>query len=328
MNEDEFSNSIWIMKALLILSVICAHTNFEAVNTPLFYALLSRLGSVGVPAFLIIAAYYFNPRKYESLFSLAKKKVKSIVVPWFFSGTVVCIITFIRTNHKISLFSVLSFLLGYNSYLYYLSVLSVLFFVFWLFKNTSPIVMLCLCFIINIVSHILTVLGVVPAVLKSIGLTNYLNPFNWCFFFSLGRYLRSIKIAVLVQKSRELLFLFSLLWVALFVFGLLVEPTSFGYFSIIGPAIELVSIVIIFNVAYSLRKNEILVTIGKCSFSIYLFHFLLIPVIYKFFGNSIIGAIIMPVLTYLLSLFLLYICKCVSTKLKIYGWISTLIGMR
>lgn len=82
-SEIVISESLFVMKAFAIISVIAAH----CVYTDMYaQRLTSLIGTIGVPVFLIVSGYYFN--KEEQWNVLAKKKMKRIVVPWIFMGGV------------------------------------------------------------------------------------------------------------------------------------------------------------------------------------------------------------------------------------------------
>lgn len=56
-NNSELSNSIYLLKAVAILSVVTAHTNVSADNFTMY--IFNYFGVVGVGLFFILSGYLF-----------------------------------------------------------------------------------------------------------------------------------------------------------------------------------------------------------------------------------------------------------------------------
>lgn len=180
-NTVDVSKTMYAAKALAILFVVTAHMNMKALN-PVALAVKGRLGAMGVPVFLIISAYYFKPEKYSRIRDFMKRKVISIILPWLFWGSVVYSLALWRGNGY-SFFSHMNFLLGNGSYLYYMNVLMICYLCFFYpAKNHWRHVITCLC-AVSVFSCFLTLTGILKPVIIMLGITDYLNPFNWFVFF-------------------------------------------------------------------------------------------------------------------------------------------------
>ena len=328
MKKKELSDTVWAAKAIAILAVICAHTNFKGIENTVLHAFFNRIGSIGVPCFFVAAAYFFKPQKYACYADFIKKKLKTTVMPWLFCGTAVALFTIIRGGGQLSAIKVVGFVLGYESYLYYMTDLMILYSVFWIFKDSEKGKMLIVSLILWAVSHILTVLGVFDGIFKAVHITNYLNVLNWCFFFALGFYLQTKTEEEIIGFVKKYLWYAIFIWTALLILGIFIEPNSFGYFSILGPFMECAAIVAVFGIASKMYDVEFITDAGKYSFSIYLLHIQIIPIVYKFIGNSSIGTVFSPIATYCVTVLLLFICKIAAEKLHISKQVNTLLGMR
>jgi fucose 4-O-acetylase-like acetyltransferase len=103
-------------KVLSILSVILAHSK---LNDDSFYNnIAERLGCIGVITFLFISGYFYNISKY-GIQSFFFKRIKTIIIPWLFLGTVV----FVFSRKELTLISWFNWIIGNGTYLYYLTIL-------------------------------------------------------------------------------------------------------------------------------------------------------------------------------------------------------------
>ena len=109
--EKQYSDIIYIVKALAIVCTIAAHMPSEGMVGKL----LDIFGTMGVPTFLFISGLFWESGNIATW----KKYIEKIAIPWIFGGTINWIICFLRHYNSLTL---VEFLLGKGSYLWYLSV--------------------------------------------------------------------------------------------------------------------------------------------------------------------------------------------------------------
>lgn len=315
MNYDkEISKTCWVAKALAILFVIIAHSNFNEVSGSIIYYFLKRLGSMAVPLFLIISGRYYNVKKYNNLLELINYKIKNIVIPWLFCGIFIYVYSSFKSTKDISIYAGIKFLLGVDTYLYFLSVLILLNIMYWFVKKYDKRKVYFISFIINIISLILTITKISDPLINYIQITNYLNPFNWIAFFSFGIAMRDYDIKKFILDQHKCL-CFILIWIILFISGYLFDD-GYGYFSVLGFTMEWMSSFILLYISWNLRNFIYLQELGKYSFAIYLTHIEIIPIVFKFLHFSVLGTLISPFIVYFINFILLYVIKKGCEKIK------------
>ena len=294
------SKAAWAIKAICVLFVIIAHTDYTAIPDGFGACIISRLGSAGVPMYLVLSGYFFHPRNYESLWILLKKRAVSLCLPWLFCGSVIYLYTVLRSGEGVHLVPAIKFLLGHGSYLYYLSVLLVLQLAFWLLKDLPNKILLWGCMVLSGVSLLLTAAGCLDDLVTWIGLTHYLNAFNWCGFFALGFVVQKRPVSNLIAGIRKISLPAAALWSVLLVCGYFAE-TRFGYFSWFGYGMELCSCIFLLGLGVALSDVGWLRSLGKYSFPAYLLHIQVIPITAKILGGSVAGVLISPLVTYAIT---------------------------
>lgn len=314
------SRGINCAKAIAILFVIVAHTNFGYLPATLGMV-LDRIGSMGVPIFMLISGYLFNTEKYDSIIAFFKKKVFSIFIPWFFCGFIIYVYSNIVVNKYINIIDAVKFLLGKGSYLYYMTVLVVSYILLFYPVKQKHKSFLYISIAVTIVSHQLTAWGIIDI------FGNYLNVFNWIGIFSIGVLARDIDINLLIEKTHKNKWYLLFVWAAMLILGFFIEDNTYGYFSKLGLFIEFISsiLIICFSVCYG---NKYIEVVGRYSFSIYLTHIAIIPIAYKFLGHIYIINLLMPIFTLLICVLIIYVGKIIFEKLKIERIYSILIGLR
>ena len=314
-NRKTLSNACWAVKALAMLFVIVAHTDYSGIQNSMAEMLLSRLGAMAVPVFLILAGYFFNTDGISSFGNLLKKKAVSLCLPWLFCGSLIYGYTALRAGNGLHLGAALRFLLGSGSYLYYLTGLLALQFLFYFLRNVPRILLLWACLGLSAVSLLLSASGVSAPFLELLHLTDYLNIFNWCGFFALGYAAQERSPEELIRYIRKLWPPAAALWVVLFIAGYFIE-SSFGYFSWLGYPMELCSSILFLRLGLALANCRWLQALGKYSFTIYLLHIQIVPIVAKFLGGHIIGILVSPVITYAITF------GAIWTICKIAGWLK------
>ena len=114
------NETIYYIKGLAILSVICAHCNsvlnHEAEFVNKCSLILQNIGTLGVICFFVISGMLFHYRKGHIVVFL-KKRFNYICIPWFISATCVYLYVYLRMP-PLSVSSWINFVLGNGSYCY------------------------------------------------------------------------------------------------------------------------------------------------------------------------------------------------------------------
>lgn len=264
--------SMNIVKCLAIISVIMAHA--RSVNDPFISIITERIGALGVVAFLIVAGYYFNIEKY-GFANFFKNKIKTIIIPWIFIGTLIYLV-----GLKFDLKDWFLWIIGYKTYLYYLSVIMMCYFLVGIFRKK---IYLQVFIILNIISLVLTGFGYLDWLASKIAgapfvLYNYLNVFNWIGFFSLGVLLKS-KMEIVLSFVNTYKLLIVLGYILVLVLSVYIEPNAGGYFSKLAIPLELMGVLCMFSLATIKFFDYLPISkIAELSFGVYLIHFITFPV--------------------------------------------------
>lgn len=323
----KISRCVWCAKAVAILTVIIAHSDFQNVRPSWLVILFQRIGSMGVPVFLLLSAYYYRPTKYASLQELLNSR-KTTFFPWIILAGACYLWSYLRMGKEINVQSCLQFVLGYNSLFYFLSVLILLQVLFYFFRYVSIRKMAGICIVLSIISTELAAFGITDDIISKAGLTNYLNIFNWVGFFSIGLYLQTKEDSWIIGYIKKYFGWAILIWGTLFALSGYVEHGQYGYFSILGIFMESASAILILRFAWSICRYDWIVQLGKYSFAIYLVHINIVPIVNKFLGGNAFGEIASPFCTYIIS-FLLILCACMLLKkMKMSHLTKYLLGVR
>lgn len=268
-------NTIDVMRAILLFSIISAHSSIDIMETTgplslLIWKIWQIISIVGVPGFYALSGYLYRG-KTEPFLYMCKKKMISIVVPWSICGSIIYLIT---QFPQFSISALGLFLLGYNSYLYYLTVLMLCFlFFYYTYSNTG---FLILSVILNLVSLLLAQNGIgLPY------LTNFLNLFNWIGYFSIGCLCRKFKIFDRIKDNTGLKIALIILLIAVSMIGVMIGVKSYFYF--FSFFIGAVGILGIYSLAEIINKTKSIIwlRIGNIAFSVYLLHMPVVAVIKK-----------------------------------------------
>ena len=66
------SDTLYIMKFFAVISIVFAHTPIANLEIDYLRCFLSNFKCIGVYIFFILAGYFFNYKKYKSVFELLK----------------------------------------------------------------------------------------------------------------------------------------------------------------------------------------------------------------------------------------------------------------
>ena len=323
-SKKELSEIVTYARATALVSIVSAHVQFSETACESIVHFYRMIASIGVVLFLIVAGYYYSPSHYGSFTGVMKRKLTTIVLPWFCLGSTGFLYNAILSRN-LSVSRYINFLLGNGSYLYYLSILILCFVVFY-FVNARWFCVLCV--FVNIVSLYLTQAGLLDALISTLGITNYLNLFNWIGFFALGLLLRRIEPVTIYQGIRKYRLYTIVAFILVYgcVFWL---NTPTGYFSKFGWMLELVGAAAFFAVASYIPKNCRLVKrIAGYSFTVYLIHFMVIGVFDRFYNLAVPLQAIANLIVIAISLAVIELCLLIARKLKLERLAMLVLGVR
>ena len=317
------SNIFTTARIYALISIVCAHIYFaDSVVSAVF----SRVGTVGVITFLMMSGFFYRPKKFKSFSAMIKKKLLTVVIPWIILGTLTWLYNFLLSNNTSNWFiRYFKWIIGNGSYLYYLTVLFVCFLIFYKHNKITLIIVIML----NIVSIILTAMGLLNNILMLIGINNYLNLFNWIGFFSLGILLQDIKEKQILAFLHRTRFVFIILFNAVLVTLVIFSTIKVTYFSFIAIPFELLGVLAIMGVStFNLTKIKCFRIISNYSFTIYLIHMVVMGILDVFFEINIILTILSPVLIIIACSLILWSVLFVAKKIKLEKFARLILGIR
>lgn len=320
MNTFQINNVLNIAKVFAIISVIMAHS--RNVNYPFISVITERIGAIGVITFLIISGYYFNIEKYGfKLFF--KNKIKTILIPWLFTGTIIYLV-----GLKFNFIDWLLWIFGYKTYLYYLTIIMSCYLIFSYFNSKK---WLFIFIGLNCISLFATSFGLIDffgqQFIKDFELYNYFNIFNWIGFFSIGMLLKTKMEKLLHLLSKQVLVIV-VFYLGCLLFSVFLESENAGYFSKLAFPLEILGSLALFSLAtLKVFDKKRMYQIASFTFAIYLVHFLVFPA-RKILISNIFTEFINPVLLMLIAYFLLNFALYLSTIFKLNSYCCLLLGIR
>lgn len=320
--NNNISNMFATARIYCLISIVSAHLYFPGTFAAEF---LSRLGTVGVIGFLVMAGYFFHPQKFKSFGDLLAKKAVSIGIPWVALGSLAWFYNIILSSQFRSVEGYLRWIFGNGTYLYYLPVLLICFIAF----HKAPKPLLFAALPITVVSVLLTASGVVDSVVSFLGINHYLNIFNWIGFFALGMLLQQFDPEKLFVSLKKIRFLNIVVFLIAFVFLLCFRNVDFDYFSYIAIPYEIVGAFAIFSLStFSLVKYRWLNKLSTLTFSIYLIHMVFIGLLDQWWGRFEITRLLSPIAIISVCFLLFGIGELLAKKMQMHKIYALLIGLR
>lgn len=321
--KNKKDNTITIMRALLLISIVGAHSSITRIETTgivslCIWKIWQVISIIGVPGFFAISGYLYRGDA-EHFEVMCKKKVLSILIPWYFCGMVVYIFS---SFPKYSLDTLFMFLVGHYSYLYYLTVLVVCFIIFYHIYNKTNVLIMCI--IINICSLYFTQKGIVIP-----HITNFLNVFNWIGYFAIGCICKQFQIFSLFKENKKICIVFIALLGIMVIVGALFRVEN--YFSVASFVVSFISIFGVYSLAVLLNRknNKLLIEIGNITFTIYLLHLPFVAGVKKIIRYLNCNLYVMiPIVVILLFFILCTILKNTVKNERLLKKIFLLLGMR
>ena len=177
--DVKISNTLYVIKAFAILSVITAHMTFSE-SYPVAEIVRTSLGQIGVVIFFVVAGYFYSRTKGDNI-QFWQRKIKTLIIPWLIFSTLVFLLSsFVFGDPNNLLFGFIKNYFGIGTVYWYMTVLTIMLFVF---KYLNKSAFLYSCIVISLISIFLSILGIIDYYLV---INQYLNVFNWIGFFAFG----------------------------------------------------------------------------------------------------------------------------------------------
>lgn len=307
-SKNNISNSMWCLRAIAIVSVVCAHCNVETDFGHGIIAweahVLSNIGTIGVGLFFFSSGYFYKKYNINQL----RRKFFTEIIPWWFAASAVWLYIVVRKG-GIEPISWIKFVLGYNSIYYFMIDLLIVKLIFSIIDRAikNPFVIYALSIPLNIVSIWLISTG------NDIAPTPYLNPLVFISYFSLGHLFSIHQWKV---EKQYILFAFAGMAVILF------SETSLSYYMGIEEVfIETLFICTLWMLLCK-QKNicSRMIDLGKKSYAIYLWHIPVAGIISNLCNRNTIlryCSFLWPIIIIIITLSSFYLCRKCFQLLKI-----------
>ena len=204
-----------------------------------------------------------------------------------------------------------------------------LFLCFLIFYKTN-IYALIGAMVLSVISLMLTAAGVLESIINFLGITNYLNIFNWVGVFALGmfmkKYLPVEKLYNFLVQSRWGVFIaFNIVAILLVIFS----DIKVGYFSYVGIWFELLGTLAILSLStLNMFDVKFIRDISSFSFTIYLIHMMIIGVFDKIYNMHIVLQIFSSAIVILVCYLLLFVARWFIKLLKAEKYLYPVLGFR
>lgn len=319
------SKIMYAMKVLAVLSVITAHCTSVSVCENRFGIIISifcsSVGTIGVAIFFLLSGYFFYGTK-RNFLNFFAGKIKTILIPWIFCGTLVYLYVYLRGG-RITLVSLLRWLTGYQTYLYYLPVLIFLYLILFYFRKADFV--LYFIIFLSLMSLVLTQFDFIK------NINPYLNPFNFAIWFVLGVLISRYDLFdFLLTISKKFALVTSLVY--LIVIALLAANNkSLTYFSLTYVLLQLIAIISVIGLSNLVLKfvENFVIILGKNSYAIYLLHMPFAGMVAFMFNRFLVNGggiliILRPIITLAITYLFMWIVSFVAEKIRLSALLKTL----
>jgi len=318
--SEKDSIALYFVKVVAILSSVAAHVSIIDMSTPVigFFTFIWELFScIGVPAFFIVGGILYNRTPGDSG-SFWRKRVKSIVIPWLFCGTLIYVYRAIFVGG--SLRSLMFWLLGNGTWLYYVTVYLFILALFKLIYKNVPV--LWGCVVLTTIQLLLKTNGSgIPSPLGD----DYLNPLHWIGFFAMGVLLRRQGL----RLSRWFLLGCSLVFVV--AAAVTYRMGICYYFHIYNTIFTASAFFVLFAVgrwvAGTRLRNRIR-EIGTYTYCIYLLHMPIVQPILRRIPGVTFKAMFAPIISIIIMVLLIRFGIWITKKLPFGDKLRMLVGLR
>lgn len=278
--DSKNSYQIYILKIFAIFTIFFAHMPLSDTTLTLspHFSWLARLyallGMIGVPVFMFLSGYLY---KKGSL----KKRAIALIIPLLIWGSLTYLLHIAKEG--IGSFSIINYflwLVGSNCYLYFVTILFLIIVLYHFYENNYIYILLGVVCIGLYESHLLH---------YSYPLTPYLNPLNFIIYFALGHLIRQNNLWRKISNGNALigclsaviivcLFLAKDFWIHVWYFDLISVPVN---------VLVILLCVNLTGIIHNIHTQAI--SIGKCTYVIYLSHMPIATTLNKVIPNYLNG---------------------------------------
>lgn len=328
MIDERTSRLVSAIKALAMLSVICAHCNNVAsdaskMNVYAHY-FLNIIGTIGVGIFFCVSGYLFVKctNKQCGLKEFLIKKAFRLLLPWLLCGTLVYFYVVLRKG-GMSFESWAEFLMGKGSYLYFVPVLFVLYIIGYFIYN-SPY-FLGGAIVLSIFSNILTELEILPTEFA------VMNVLNWLCYFAIGIVIAKRSFFAFKCFGYIALF-FSVLTVIILTlrnYWLTYWTPGYIVFEVVA-GVGLCMLADLIVMSRCKRLITVMCKVGGATMAIYLLHMPIAGIVANLCGRFDLWflTLLRPLIVLCITGCGLWIYKMIVEKMLKKGWLLTMVGLR
>lgn len=311
-----------ISRVFAIISVVSAHVGIGD-NSSVF-TILKTAASIGVIIFMILSGYYYNPQKYMSVSKIINAKIRTIIIPWFFVGSVLYVWGVVEGLKAINIIDWMLYIIGKGSFFYYMTMLILCFVIFY----RTNIVLEISAILITIISVYLTAAGKLENMINACNITDYLNILNWIGYFAIGSLLKRVSTDNLLKFFDKTKWAMLIIFLLAFSF-LSMNNIDSSYFSYIGPPFHIIAASAIFSIStIKAFDKKVLHTVSNMTFGVYLIHMVLIAILNDIYLTNTVLQLLSPFIVSVATLLLLYAGYRVAKLLSFDKIYCVLTGIR
>lgn len=264
--SERQSQALWNLKGFAVIAIVACHCCHVSENASWLNNIAVQFFdywiSFGVPIFCFVAGYFF--KKGKNITSFLLKKVKTIIIPWIFTGTIVWLYIVLRKG-GIGLENWFNYLFMKESYLYFLNDLLLFYLLFYAILGRPKRIKIC--------NYLMAFIIAMAEIFEVTVLLNY-SPGNGLpvanlLMFYMGIVFRERNILRFFEKS-----FYSYLVVGFVLLRYIEFYYSVEYNLLIKTVEGLILVIGLYSFCFWMTKKHIacLKVIGKYSFAIYLLH--------------------------------------------------------
>ena len=332
--DSMFSEKMYILKAIAIISVITAHSYYFAIPNQLVVFILGRFARMGVFTFFVLSGYYYKKVKF-SIF--IHKLLTNLVIPWIIIGTLMYGFA-IRATDDLSFSGYINYIIGNGSSLYFCTMLFLIKILFWFLpiEKCKARIICYICICLTVLSLLLTAMGVLPQdSIPSLAFYEYCNPylnlFNWLGIFSLGILMREFELLKKWVDNDWKNNILLIICCIIFIFCSL--ENYYSYWSYLGVYTEFSIFYIVLKIIYNVNTKKmhmLFVNIGKNTYPIFLLHYPLLSFLSRNeqYRQKIGVAVILPIICVIILYACFFIIGKIAKTLRVEKILSCVTGIK
>lgn len=332
MKADE-RTIIYRLKGIAVMCIVLAHVcrveeNFGEINR-IAGRVLSSLGSIGVPVFMIISGYLFAKSRKSTPKAFFKARFTGLLIPWFFWASLIYLYVFFGEGY--SFISWLKFTVGIGAQpstctpFYYMSMISVMYILYFKFKKNM--IFIYISMVLSLFSILLTSLDsrVYDAFLP------FINPLNWMLYFGIGLVIaKKGSLSDVINRLKKYWILGGIIF-AVITAGAVYSGENIAYWKWYALPAFFAAMVFFSGVMdYGLKERDILSEFGYFSFAVFLVHSPIASVAenLKNRTDSVILTLLAPILVCIIVFAIIYFGEKAAEKLRCEKIYNIVLGLR